>query len=149
MTITFDASFDTALITEDDVDVADDGVDLTTAADCSGTERASVSIAADVVTITICAGDGGAIAGGSVVEIQIGENATSSGTGSNRITNPSSVGTYSISLDGTFGDDGNVWIPIITSGGLPISAIVPSAGGGGGGTAGVAGVIGKSDVRQS
>ena len=137
MTITFDASFDTALITEDDVDVADDGVDLTTAADCSGTERASVSIAADVVTITICAGDGGAIVGGSVVEVQIGENATSSGTGSNRITNPSSVGTYSISLDGTFGDDGNVWIPIITSGGLPISAIVPSAGGGGGGGGGL------------
>ncbi len=136
MTITFDASFDTSSLTEDDVDVADDGVDLTTAANCSGTERASVSIASDVVTITICAGDGGAIAGGSIVEIQIGTNATSSGTGSNRITNPSSVGTYTIDLDGAFGDDGNVWIPILTTGGLPVSAIVPSAGGGGGGGGG-------------
>ena len=39
LTLSFPTSFDTSIINEDDVDVADDGVDLTTAADCSGTTR--------------------------------------------------------------------------------------------------------------
>lgn len=120
--LTLDASFGTSSITEDDVDISDDGVDLTTATTCAGSEQASVAMASDVLTITICAGDGGAIAAGSVVAVEIGTNATSSGTGSNQITNPSSRGTYSIRLSGTFGDVGNVWIPIVTLGDIPVSA---------------------------
>lgn len=132
MTITFDASFDTSSLVEDDIDVLDDGAQLTTAADCSGAEEASVSIASDVVTITICAGDGGAIAGGSVVTIEVGTQATSSGTGSNAVTNPSVPGTFSISIGGSFGDVGNVWLPIVSTGDVPVSALVLGGGGGGG-----------------
>ncbi len=133
ITLTFDASFDTSSIIEDDVDVADDNVDLTTAVDCTGSEQASVSMVADVLTIAICVGDGGAIAGGSEVRVEIGANASASGAGVNRITNPSSVGTYSIRLQGGFGDVGNVWIPIVTNSDVPVTATVSSSLGGGGG----------------
>ena len=131
--ITFDALFDTSTITEDDVDIDDDTVDLTTAADCAGAEQASVAIAADAVTITICAGDGGAIAAASEVTVEIGTNATASGTGSNQVTFPSVQATFQIRVDGTFGDSGSVWIPLIGTGQFPVSLIVPSGGGGGGG----------------
>ena len=130
MLVTFDTSFDTSSITEDDIDIDDDGVDLTTASDCTGTEEASVSIAADVVTITVCAGDGGAIAAASEVTIEIGTNATASGTGSNQVTNPTAQATFQIRISGTFGDSGSVWLPMIGTGQIPISLTVPSGGGG-------------------
>ncbi|MEK7452220.1 MAG: hypothetical protein AAB664_02685, partial [Patescibacteria group bacterium] len=40
-TIQFDSAFTTSSLLEDDVDVADDGVELTTATSCAGTEKAS------------------------------------------------------------------------------------------------------------
>ena len=131
VTLTFATAFDTSAITEDDIDIADDGTDLTTAADCSGSEHASVAIASDVVTITICAGDGGAIAATSAVTIEVGTNATSSGTGANQITNPSSTGNYYVSIAGTFGDSGSIILPIGGDDSLSVTATVPSSGGGG------------------
>lgn len=146
VTLTFSSSFDTSSITEDDVDVLDDSTQLTTAANCSGSEEASVSIASDVVTITICAGDGGAIAATSVVEVHIGTNATSSGTGSNQITNPSSSGTYFISIGGTFGDSGSIALPIGSDDSIDVTATVPSTGSGGGGDGGGSSLPGDSDT---
>lgn len=131
--LTFPSSFDTSSIVEDDVDIADDSFDLTTAANCSGSEEASVVMAADVLTITICAGDGGAIAAASTITIEIGANAAASGSGTNKIINPSSVGTYFVDVSGTFGDTASIPIPIITDDDSAFSAIVPSSGGGGGG----------------
>jgi hypothetical protein len=133
ITLSFSASFDTSSLVEDDVDVADDGVDLTTASTCGDTEQASVAIASDIVTITVCAGDGGAIAAGSQVTIEIGTNATASGTGANRVTNPSSAGVYFVTVAGTFGDDGSVALPIGGDDSVGVSVTVPSRGGGGGG----------------
>lgn len=121
LTITFDSNFDTASIVEDDVDIKDDTVDLTTAADCDGAEQASVVMAADVLTITICAGDGGTIAASSVVEIEVGTNATASGTGANQITNPA-AGVYNIDVGGTFGDTGTIQVAVVA--GVTASATV-------------------------
>lgn len=132
MLVSFDASFDTSAIGEADVDLEDDSVDLTTASDCTGAEQASVSVAADVMTITICSGDGGAIAATSVVTIEIGTHATSSGTGSNQIANPSSAGTYQVYVSGTFGDTGSAWIPIRSTGGTTVSLTVGEDSGSGG-----------------
>jgi len=136
ITFAFESDFTTSSITEDDVDVDDDGVDLTTAADCTGSEQASVAMSSGTLTVTICSGDGGAIAAASVVQIEIGTNASSSGTGANQITNPAGVGTYSIDIDGTFGDHGAIWIPTETDSDSGASATVPSSGGGGGGGGG-------------
>ena len=99
LTIIFPSAFDMSSIVENDVDIADDSTDLTTASDCTGTDQASVTVTSDIVTITICAGDGGAIASGSVVIIEIGTNASASGGGTNKITNPTTAGTYFIGID--------------------------------------------------
>ncbi|NQV90426.1 fibronectin type III domain-containing protein [Candidatus Uhrbacteria bacterium] len=133
ITVQFASAFDTSSLTEDDIDVADDGVDLTTAGTCAGSEQASVSIASDIVTITICAGDGGAMAATSVVTVEIGTNATSSGTGANQVTNPPNAGAYFISIGGTFADSGSIVLPIGGDDSIGVTATVPSSGGGGGG----------------
>ncbi len=132
MTVTFDSGFVTAAIVEDDVDITDDGVDLSTAGDCSGTEQMSVTMAASVLTFTVCAGDSGSIALGSVVNIEIGSNASSSGSGVNRITNPSTVGTYYLNLGGSYGDFGSIALSIVTSDSSDISFTVPVSSSGGG-----------------
>ncbi len=124
ITVTFDTDFDTASITEDDVDVEDDSVDLTTAADCSGSEEAGVSIAADVLTIEICTGDGGDIAASSVVTIEIGDNATASGTGSNQITNPASAESSQIDIAGTMADSGSLTVTSIADDSVAVSGQV-------------------------
>ena len=124
ITLTFASAFNTASIIEDDVDVADDGTDLTTAVDCTGAENASVAMAADVLTITICAGDGGAIAAASVVTVEIGTNATASGTGANQITNPGSSGSNTIAVAGTMTDSGSLAVPIMTFDQVTVSATV-------------------------
>lgn len=127
VTLTFGSGFTTTSITEDDVDVADDSVELTTAASCAGSEQASVAVSSNIVTITVCAGDGGAIAATSVVRVRIGTNATSSGTGANRITNPSSVANHFVTIGGTFGDAGAIVLPIqSSSSAIAVTANIPT-----------------------
>ncbi|MBI2474988.1 fibronectin type III domain-containing protein [Candidatus Uhrbacteria bacterium] len=144
ITLSFSASFNTSSIIEDDVDISDDGVDLTTAANCAGTEKASVVMAGDVLTITICAGDSGAIAASSQVAIEIGTNSTSSGTGTNRITNPSSVGTYFVTIGGTFGDFGSIALPVSSQDQVSVNVSVSNPGGGGGNNGGGGGSQGDT-----
>lgn len=132
ITISFSSAFDTSSITEDDVDISDDSVDLTTAADCTGTEQAGISIVSDVITIEICSGDGGAIAAGSSVSIEIGRKASYSGTGRNAVKNPLSSGTYFVSVFGSFGDSGSIALPIGSSDSVSVTATIPGYGGGDG-----------------
>ncbi len=154
--VTFASEIDTSAITEDDVDMLDDDVDLTTASDCSGAEQASVAMAADVLTITICAGDGGAIAPGSDVRVEIGFVATDSGVGANQIVNPAVEGTYYVSVSGTFGDSGSFALPIGGNDTIEVSANVDqptgSSGPGGSGcgdsTAPVISAITVSDTSE-
>ncbi len=115
ITITFPAGFSMGSVGEDDIDVEDDSVDLTTGADCTASEEAGVSVSGQIVTIEICSGDGGAIAATSTVTVEIGDNATASGTGSNQITNPdiASDTTYEITFGGTMTDSGQVEVQII------------------------------------
>ncbi len=124
VTFSFSSDFDLGTISEDDVDVADDGAQLTTATDCLGLEQASASIVGDVLTITLCAGDGGAIAGGSEVAVLIGTTATNSGVGINQIENPATAGTYYLSIAGTFGDTGSVPLYISSGNASEVTALV-------------------------
>ena len=112
-TLTFATDFDTASITEDDIDIADDGVDKTTATDCSGSEDFGVAMTNDVLTFTACT-ELVTIAADSVVTVEIGANATASGTGSNQITNPT-AGSYTITLADTTGytDTGEIQVAVI------------------------------------
>ncbi len=129
VTLTFGSGFTTTSITEDDVDVADDSTELTTAATCAGSEQASVAIASNIMTLTICAGDGGAIAATSAVRVRIGTNATSSGIGMNRMTNPSSAKNHFVTIGGTFGDAGSIALPVqSSSSAVSVTATIPSVG---------------------
>ncbi len=112
--ITLPTGFDVSSITEDDVDIADDGADLTTASAC-GSVNAAVTVSGQIVTIEICNGGGGAISAGSVVDIEIGQNATASGAGANQITNNSTEGSYELAIGGTMADDGYTRLVIVES----------------------------------
>lgn len=112
--ITVPTGFNMSTIGEDDVDIADDGIDLTTAPACGGTQ-AAVSTSTQTITIEICNGGGGAILAGSVVTIEIGQNATSSGTGVHRIANHASVGSYQLDIGGTMLDSGSTRLVLLDS----------------------------------
>lgn len=139
MQIVFPDGFDLTSIVEDDVDISDDGVALTTAADCSGSEMVGVSVAANSLVLTECVGDGGAISSGSVVTILIGTNAVASGSGTHRIVNPSAAATYFVNFIESGGGSGSVVLVITSTSGTGVAAtvtgstptVVPDEGGGG------------------
>ncbi len=106
--------FSMAFIDEDDVDVADDGVDLTTASSC-GTAEAAISTSSQRIIIELCNGGGGAIDALSVVTVEVGLNATASGSGAHQITNHATAGDYPITIEGTMDDDGFARILIAES----------------------------------
>jgi len=54
------------------------------------------------------------VATGTVVTIKIGSNATSQQQGDSWVTNPSTAGTYTISVGGTFGGSGNMLLSILS-----------------------------------
>ncbi len=112
ITVTFPAEFSLTGLSEDDVDIAENSVDLTTAPNCSGSEEARVAVSGQVVTVEVCAGNGGAIAPASSVVIEIGAHATSSGTGAQQIDNPASANDYEISIGGSMADSGDTRVSI-------------------------------------
>ena len=128
ITITFPAGFLlTDPIIEDDVDISGSTTgEMTTAADCTGAEEVGVGISGQIITFTICTGDNGDLAGSETVTIEIGTNATASGTGANQITNPSAGNDYQISIGGTMSDSGSLAVSIITSDSVTVSATVDS-----------------------
>ncbi len=102
ITITFPADFDTSTIVFGDIDVIDNGSQLTLAAAPSGATWGAV-MAADVLTLT---SGTGTIAAGDTVEVLIGTNTTQGGVGTHQIVNPATAGPYTLSIAGTFGDTG-------------------------------------------
>lgn len=115
------AGFDVSTITEDDVDVTDDGVDLTTDTVC-GAVQAAVSVSGQKIIIEICTGGGGAIAATSVIEVEIGLQATFSGAGAHQITNHINVGEYAVGIGGTMEDEGFTRIVIMDT--VEVSGVV-------------------------
>ncbi len=125
--IVFDSAFNTASIASGDVDISDDGGDLTLANDCSGGEQVSfVNNNNDTFTFTICTGDGGAINTGSQVVIKIGTNAAG---GTHQITNPSSAGGYIVYIDGNGGYEDADDLQVVILGSVSVSATVPPQAG--------------------
>jgi len=115
ITVTFPAGFTLTSITEDDLDLEDDGVDKTTAANCAGSEEFSAAVSGQVITFTACSGDNGDIAAGSVVVVKVGDIATGSGTGTNKILNHATPAVYDVTIGGTFGDTGSAKIAVIST----------------------------------
>lgn len=126
-TLTFAADFDTSGIVVGDVDLLDDSADETLAASCAGAEKASfVNGGNDTLTFTICPGDGGAIATGSVVTVRIGANASG---GINQTINPNSSGEYAMSLAGGGGYADTEVLSVYISDGISTTATVTAQAG--------------------
>jgi hypothetical protein len=119
--LTFDnsTSIDAALDFTD-IDLADDGVDVTLAAAPSGATWGVVRTSSTVITFT---NGSGAVAAGSVVTIEIGTNATTGATGDKQITN-GPAGTTTLVLSGTFGDTGTTSMSIDDGDQVTVSANV-------------------------
>jgi hypothetical protein len=93
----------------DDIDVTDDGNEITLANSPAGTTW-GVATTSSSITFTVSTTSGAAIASSSVIEIEIGTNATG---GNNQITNPTNAGTKEIDILGPAGDTGTAVVAII------------------------------------
>lgn len=88
---------------------------MAVAADCTGSDKIGYNLASQVMTFTLCAGDGGLFAASEVVTITF--------AGTNKITNPA-AGSYVNNIAGTQTDRGSFSDVIITNDVVSVSAIV-------------------------
>jgi len=104
-----------------DVDLEDDSVNLNLAGSCSGATW-GVSISGQIITLTSCTG---AIAGGSKVTVEIGNNATHQVVGDQQITNCNLTDTIpKIQIQGTMADNGNISLEIISEDQIPVTGVL-------------------------
>jgi len=104
----------------EDIDLTDDGVNVTLAASPSGATWGVVRTSSTVITFT---NGTTAVAAGSVIVIEIGTHATTGATGVEQITN-GSAGTTTLVLSGTFTDTGTAAMSIIADDQVVITATV-------------------------
>ena len=98
-----------------DIDVLDDTNDLTIAADCSGSEEVGAAFLSEVLTLTLCSGDGATIPTFGTTTIKIGENATfggDTGDADEQLSNPS-AGSYQVVLTVGASDVGETRVAIV------------------------------------
>lgn len=135
--LTFPTGFDLTTLNEDDIDIADDGIDIVTyQTTCLSVDAMLVAISGQTITFSDCDIEPVRIGAGSVVTIEIGTNASSSGLGTHRITNPSTAASWFVNVSGTSGNSGSIILATTTAGAASVSATVaaavpPNDGGGG------------------
>jgi hypothetical protein len=135
-------AFTTPLTTSTDIDFADDDIDISVDDGCATTAPIGYSQTVEASTFTqlftLCAGDGGAIADGSVVTVEIGTQATFGGSGTVQTTNPSTASVYYITVERDSAASASIPVPIISDddGGVTVSVTTPPVDGGGGGGGG-------------
>jgi len=131
--IDFPDTFDTTgFLNSDplDYDIKDDGVDKTITATggcaANGFDITTANTTTDTFTFTYCAGST-VIASTSIMEVQIGTNATSGGTGNTQIVNQTATenGTDGkITIGGTFGGTGYGALEIVADNDVTVTATV-------------------------
>lgn len=95
---------------EDDVDILINGSSSSTAA-VNGAGVWGVYVSGGIITFV--SPDDSTVASATPIVIRIGSNAVDSGTGVNKITNPSATSSYGIDIGGTMQDSGQVRVAII------------------------------------
>jgi hypothetical protein len=113
ITINFaDGPFVLGQVAFDDVDITDDGTDLSVAAGCGGTEEVGFSTSTNQITLEFCLGDGASLPVNGTTTIEIGTHATFGATGNAQLTNPA-VGSYEINITAGASDAGATRVAII------------------------------------
>ena len=97
----------------DDVDLTDDGTDLSIGAGCGGADEVGFSTTTNTITLQFCPGDGASLPANGTTTIQIGTNATFGATGNAQLTNPA-VGSYEIDITAGSVDSGTTRVAIIS-----------------------------------
>ena len=103
-----------------DIDVKDNGTNVTLAAAPSGATWGAVRTSATVITLT---NGTTAVAAGHTITVLVGTNAAFQSTGTFQITN-GSAGTTTIAVSGTFGDTGTLAMPILANDVVAVTATV-------------------------
>ena len=120
--LTFPAGFSVpAGLTFTDIDVLDNGTNVTLAAAPSGATWGAVRTSSTVITLT---NGTTAVTAGHTIVVKIGTNATNQSTGVNQITNSSSTGNQAITISGTFGDTGSITLNLVTNDTVNVSGTV-------------------------
>lgn len=122
ITLTFPVGFTMGSVGEDDTDILINGSSSSTAA-AAGANTWGVGVSGSVITFTTPTNVG--VASATPIVIRIGNHAVTSGTGVNRITNPSATTSYAIAIGGTMQDNGEVRVAIIDQ--VTVSASVDTS----------------------
>lgn len=123
--LTFPGSFSVAAALDfTDIDVVNNGTNVTLAAAPTGATWGAVRTSATVITLT---NGTTAVTAGNTLRIKIGTNATNQSTGVRQITNDTTTGTKAITVAGTFGDTGTISVQLVTDDTVVVSGTVPQA----------------------
>jgi hypothetical protein len=95
-----------------DMDVTDDGQEVTLAGSPSGTTW-GVSTTTSTIVFTTSTTSGASVGSSSVIVIEIGTNATTAGTGNTQLINPAAAGSVEITIGGSMVDSGSTRVAII------------------------------------
>ncbi len=109
-TITFPGSFTMGSVVEDDIDISVNGQSSTTVSGAATPGNWGVDVAGSVITFETPTDMN--VASGTSIIVRIGDEASTSGSGVNKITNPT-VGSYAIDIGGTMQDSGQVRVAIV------------------------------------
>lgn len=96
----------------DDIDITDDGTDLSVSAGCTG-GAIGFATSTNTITLTFCVGPNESLPANGTTTIQIGTNATFGATGNAQLTNPA-VGSYEIDVTAGAADSGSTRVAIIS-----------------------------------
>ncbi len=129
ITLSFQSGFTMGSVAFGDVDFATGSTSTCTSATYTEQTLAAspsgatwgVGISGQVLTLT---SGTGTVTANRCVRFRIGTNAVTGGAGTNRITNPSSAASYTVTIGGTFGDAGVIAVPIITDDQVQVTATV-------------------------
>jgi hypothetical protein len=125
ITLTFQSDFSIPVgLTFADVDVLDNGSNVTLAAAPVTTTWGVLRTSSTLLTIT---NGSSAVTAGHTIRIKIGTNATNQSTGTFQITNATTTGTKTVTIGGTFGDTGTVSVQLVTNDTVAVSATVPQS----------------------
>jgi len=117
MIITYQTTFDMDGSGNDldfsDIDFIDDSTDITLVGAGPGEGELLVAVTSTTITFTQDDVTPVSIASGSIITIEIGTN-VAVGADKQPVT-PTSGGTYSIAISGSFGGDGTLYVPITTA----------------------------------
>jgi hypothetical protein len=114
ITIDFsDGPFVLGALAFDDVDVEDDGTDLSVSAGCTGGEI-GFSTTTNAIVLEFCAGPGASLPANGTTTIEIGTHATFGATGNVQLVNPAVLRSYEINITAGTADSGTTRVAIVS-----------------------------------